>query len=244
MEIKRCMHCDATETPQWRQGPTGPKTLCNACGVRWGRELAAAGHKKKPLHKKTATNMATKRKASSPLSYRRDHKAYTLPSDDQEASLICPEEESGGSEIENLQLDFDCLAALNLMAMTTPHSTATAPAQHQLPASLAIVPDELLTTILPHLTSQEVINLKKHCEAYDAACIEAEAAEAAIKAVEQVLDQRREAARIKGAAARFASETLFHEARKLSSLASLINEPPLHHHSSPRKCHSPKRSPF
>ncbi|XP_027361291.1 GATA transcription factor 3-like [Abrus precatorius] len=32
---KRCSHCQAEETPQWREGPKGPKTLCNACGVRF-----------------------------------------------------------------------------------------------------------------------------------------------------------------------------------------------------------------
>ncbi|KAE8696634.1 GATA transcription factor 9 [Hibiscus syriacus] len=30
-----CLHCEVTETPQWREGPMGPKTLCNACGVRY-----------------------------------------------------------------------------------------------------------------------------------------------------------------------------------------------------------------
>ncbi|GLU08756.1 hypothetical protein SLE2022_256470 [Rubroshorea leprosula] len=32
---KGCLHCGATRTPQWREGPLGPKTLCNACGVRY-----------------------------------------------------------------------------------------------------------------------------------------------------------------------------------------------------------------
>ncbi|XP_022864105.1 GATA transcription factor 11-like, partial [Olea europaea var. sylvestris] len=32
---KKCTHCEVTKTPQWREGPTGPKTLCNACGVRY-----------------------------------------------------------------------------------------------------------------------------------------------------------------------------------------------------------------
>ncbi|GER39477.1 GATA transcription factor [Striga asiatica] len=33
--VKKCMHCEVTKTPQWREGPLGPKTLCNACGVRY-----------------------------------------------------------------------------------------------------------------------------------------------------------------------------------------------------------------
>lgn len=32
---RRCSHCLAQRTPQWRAGPMGPKTLCNACGVRF-----------------------------------------------------------------------------------------------------------------------------------------------------------------------------------------------------------------
>ncbi|CAN6335671.1 unnamed protein product [Urochloa humidicola] len=31
---KRCVHCGSSETPQWRGGPAGPRSLCNACGVR------------------------------------------------------------------------------------------------------------------------------------------------------------------------------------------------------------------
>lgn len=31
----RCTHCQVQRTPQWRAGPLGPKTLCNACGVRY-----------------------------------------------------------------------------------------------------------------------------------------------------------------------------------------------------------------
>ncbi|XP_043719921.1 GATA transcription factor 1-like [Telopea speciosissima] len=32
---RKCWHCGAEKTPQWRAGPHGPKTLCNACGVRY-----------------------------------------------------------------------------------------------------------------------------------------------------------------------------------------------------------------
>ncbi|CAH8384007.1 unnamed protein product [Eruca vesicaria subsp. sativa] len=33
--VRKCTHCETTQTPQWREGPNGPKTLCNACGVRF-----------------------------------------------------------------------------------------------------------------------------------------------------------------------------------------------------------------
>ncbi|KAD5803457.1 hypothetical protein R6Q59_024339 [Mikania micrantha] len=34
-KVKKCHHCAITKTPQWREGPMGPRTLCNACGVRY-----------------------------------------------------------------------------------------------------------------------------------------------------------------------------------------------------------------
>lgn len=37
---KRCAHCNTQTTPLWRNGPDGPKTLCNACGVRDNRRHA------------------------------------------------------------------------------------------------------------------------------------------------------------------------------------------------------------
>ena len=30
-----CLQCGTTTTPQWRRGPEGRRTLCNACGVRY-----------------------------------------------------------------------------------------------------------------------------------------------------------------------------------------------------------------
>ncbi|KAF5743051.1 hypothetical protein HS088_TW09G01113 [Tripterygium wilfordii] len=32
--IRVCTDCNTTKTPLWRSGPTGPKSLCNACGIR------------------------------------------------------------------------------------------------------------------------------------------------------------------------------------------------------------------
>ncbi|KAK7038077.1 hypothetical protein R3P38DRAFT_2904299, partial [Favolaschia claudopus] len=33
-----CITCGRTDSPEWRKGPTGPKTLCNACGLRWAKQ--------------------------------------------------------------------------------------------------------------------------------------------------------------------------------------------------------------
>ncbi|XP_074301500.1 GATA transcription factor 19-like [Silene latifolia] len=35
---RRCSNCDTTSTPLWRNGPRGPKSLCNACGIRFKKE--------------------------------------------------------------------------------------------------------------------------------------------------------------------------------------------------------------
>ncbi|KAF8398500.1 hypothetical protein HHK36_017429 [Tetracentron sinense] len=37
--VKKCTACFTIATPLWRNGPTGPKTLCNACGIRYKKEL-------------------------------------------------------------------------------------------------------------------------------------------------------------------------------------------------------------
>ncbi|KGN66031.1 GATA transcription factor 16 [Cucumis sativus] len=34
-DTKCCVDCKTTKTPLWRGGPTGPKSLCNACGIRF-----------------------------------------------------------------------------------------------------------------------------------------------------------------------------------------------------------------
>ncbi|XP_031407424.1 GATA transcription factor 16-like [Punica granatum] len=35
---KCCADCKTTKTPLWRSGPSGPKSLCNACGIRYRKK--------------------------------------------------------------------------------------------------------------------------------------------------------------------------------------------------------------
>ncbi|KAH9943844.1 hypothetical protein B0H21DRAFT_695152 [Amylocystis lapponica] len=37
VEGQTCLGCSATSTPEWRRGPMGPRTLCNACGLVYAK---------------------------------------------------------------------------------------------------------------------------------------------------------------------------------------------------------------
>ncbi|KAL3505667.1 hypothetical protein ACH5RR_031049 [Cinchona calisaya] len=57
-QIKTCADCGTTKTPLWRGGPAGPKSLCNACGIRSRKKrralLGLNKEEKKP--KKSTSN--------------------------------------------------------------------------------------------------------------------------------------------------------------------------------------------
>ncbi|XP_042466717.1 GATA transcription factor 16-like [Zingiber officinale] len=36
-----CADCGTSETPLWRSGPAGPKSLCNACGIKYRKRKKA-----------------------------------------------------------------------------------------------------------------------------------------------------------------------------------------------------------
>ena len=36
---RQCLECNRRHTPLWRRGPMGTGTLCNACGVKWNKQL-------------------------------------------------------------------------------------------------------------------------------------------------------------------------------------------------------------
>ncbi|KAK7687765.1 hypothetical protein QCA50_008984 [Cerrena zonata] len=39
VEGQTCLGCGATSTPEWRRGPMGPRTLCNACGLVYAKMI-------------------------------------------------------------------------------------------------------------------------------------------------------------------------------------------------------------
>ncbi|KAE9601617.1 hypothetical protein Lal_00040713 [Lupinus albus] len=67
--VRVCSDCHTTKTPLWRSGPRGPKSLCNACGIRQrkarramaaanGRIAMAAEKSVKGKEKKSKTDCA------------------------------------------------------------------------------------------------------------------------------------------------------------------------------------------
>ncbi|KAL9263459.1 GATA transcription factor 15-like protein [Drosera capensis] len=40
---RTCVDCGTSKTPLWRGGPAGPKSLCNACGIRSRKRRALLG---------------------------------------------------------------------------------------------------------------------------------------------------------------------------------------------------------
>ncbi|KLJ13733.1 hypothetical protein EMPG_11336 [Blastomyces silverae] len=42
----RCHSCNRAETPEWRRGPDGARTLCNACGLHYAKLTRKAGNNK------------------------------------------------------------------------------------------------------------------------------------------------------------------------------------------------------
>ncbi|KAL4341399.1 hypothetical protein GQ457_08G009480 [Hibiscus cannabinus] len=49
---KFCTDCKTTKTPLWRGGPAGPKSLCNACGIRYRKRRRTMLGMNKGLEKK------------------------------------------------------------------------------------------------------------------------------------------------------------------------------------------------
>ncbi|EGG21509.1 GATA-binding transcription factor [Cavenderia fasciculata] len=54
----KCQHCNVTETPEWRRGPNGDHTLCNACGLHYAKTLKKQNKEKERIEKEKAAKAA------------------------------------------------------------------------------------------------------------------------------------------------------------------------------------------
>ncbi|KAJ4959454.1 hypothetical protein NE237_026565 [Protea cynaroides] len=64
--VRVCSDCNTTRTPLWRSGPRGPKSLCNACGIRQrkARRAMAAAANGAVLANKTSSKVQQQEKRS------------------------------------------------------------------------------------------------------------------------------------------------------------------------------------
>ncbi|CAN7113195.1 unnamed protein product [Brassica rapa subsp. narinosa] len=56
-EKKSCAICGTSKTPLWRGGPTGPKSLCNACGIRNKKKKSTVRSEVKKKKKKQSSKI-------------------------------------------------------------------------------------------------------------------------------------------------------------------------------------------
>ncbi|KAL0903167.1 hypothetical protein M5K25_027524 [Dendrobium thyrsiflorum] len=61
---KSCTDCGTTKTPLWRGGPSGPKSLCNACGIRYRKKRRAAIGSTKERTEDTRNSSSSKKMSS------------------------------------------------------------------------------------------------------------------------------------------------------------------------------------
>ncbi|KAG0348330.1 hypothetical protein BG005_011613, partial [Podila minutissima] len=54
----RCLSCDSSDTPEWRRGPDGARTLCNACGLHYAKLMKRQNEQKQPVIANTRTEDA------------------------------------------------------------------------------------------------------------------------------------------------------------------------------------------
>jgi len=73
--VGKCYHCGTTDSPEWRKGPEGANTLCNACGLRF-----ATITKKRKREKEEGTSSSVG--ALSFILNPADDNDYSSPSED------------------------------------------------------------------------------------------------------------------------------------------------------------------
>ncbi|KAG8526711.1 uncharacterized protein KY384_008140 [Bacidia gigantensis] len=84
----RCHSCNRAETPEWRRGPDGARTLCNACGLHYAKLTRKMGNKA------AAGSSNLRPKESSP-----PHQTYgrVISGEDEHMSVVSGRNDSAGA---------------------------------------------------------------------------------------------------------------------------------------------------
>lgn len=156
---KACTSCGTVSTPQWREGPCGPRTLCNACGVKHLRHVrgyqqpdsnlaaqkplkkGAVSRVSKPQeasfkHRLHKINSASKNKTHLSRLWQNNTDDCSQPSSESADEVWAASQAAACDQQQNLgQMGTERAAAVNLLSMTRPqgslrHYASTAP-QHQ-----------------------------------------------------------------------------------------------------------------
>ncbi|KAL8160703.1 hypothetical protein V2J09_002240 [Rumex salicifolius] len=117
--MKACTGCYTTITPLWRGGPAGPKTLCNACGIKY--------HKKRRAQMGIESGKIEKAKSKKKMNSGNSIRNYSNQSNGEDKSsirvplkikMVMKKCNGGGSEIIGRKLGEEEQAALLLMALS------------------------------------------------------------------------------------------------------------------------------
>ncbi|KAF8605817.1 hypothetical protein BDV93DRAFT_604844 [Ceratobasidium sp. AG-I] len=78
----QCASCQATSTPEWRRGPLGPRTLCNACGLVYAKLMKKRAKEDKLSPAESPRRPRPKGKARQVTEESEEEKGTELGSDD------------------------------------------------------------------------------------------------------------------------------------------------------------------
>lgn len=134
----KCVHCGVTSTPLWRAGPAGPKTLCNACGVRWKKTGSVVPRAKRTISKSSrkessnnTTSIPTRTTVQAPHPVRVHDESYGRTYESVFAGLMeVPRGSRSRTRTPRAQLFFDGIARASAAPSPPPvlnTSNATSP---------------------------------------------------------------------------------------------------------------------
>ncbi|PPQ75254.1 hypothetical protein CVT24_007432 [Panaeolus cyanescens] len=128
----KCHSCNIRETPEWRRGPDGARTLCNACGLHYAklmRKRDKAGPNGEPQHIDLETLRASARAAETADKASRSNKQSSSRSHQPEPASPM----DSVKQTPQLQHHQGSFQLVNMMA-PDPTSTSSIPTPQQQPA--------------------------------------------------------------------------------------------------------------